>query len=276
MELMHQCSGRRLALPAKERLIRSKVASLAEYRKDRVMGQGGTTKRRRWVAYWVALTALGLTAGAIVPGASAGAVRSGSRSSELAQARMALLVLSDMPSGWESTKAPNNPNSTVGDTQLAHCIGVAASLITENPPSVNSAQFQNRSGSLTVNDNVTVFPSAKNALAELGTAANKKTPGCLTTLAQGPLKNQLFGKPPKGVTYGTPLVSATDPMAFPFTAGYSMSWPALSHGVTVNVTVTQLFAVKGRLGQQIVFSSYGPPFPIATEQRIATAAVERL
>jgi hypothetical protein len=55
-----------------------------------------------------------------------------------------------------------------------------------------------------------------------------------------------------------------------------MSWPALSHGVTVNVTVTQLFAVKGRLGQQIVFSSYGPPFPIATEQRIATAAVERL
>lgn len=222
------------------------------------------------------MSTLGLAAAAIVPGAAAGALRSGSGASELAQAHKALLVLSDMPSGWHSTKAPHNPNSTVGDKQLAHCIGVAESLISENPPSVNSPQFQNRSGSLTVNDNVTVFPSNKNALAELGTALNKKTPGCMTALAQGPLKNQLFGKPPKGVTYGTPLVSATDPNAFPFTAGYSISWPAVTHGQTVNITVTQLFAVKGRLGQQIVFTSFGSPFPIATEQHIASAAVERL
>jgi hypothetical protein len=240
-------------------------------------GQGGITKRRRCVARCgVALTALGLTAGAIVPATVADAVGSRSRSGELAQARRALLVLSDMPSGWESTKAPNNPNSTLGDTQLAHCIGVNVSLINENPPSVNSPQFQNRTGALTVNDNVTVFSSAKNALAELGTVANKKTPGCMTTLAQGPLKSQLFGKAPKGVTYGTPLVSATDPTAFPFTAGYSMSVPAISHGQTVNITVTQLFAIKGRLGQQIVFTSIGPSFPIATEQRIAAAAVQRL
>ena len=46
--------------------------------------------------------------------------------------------------------------------------------------------------------------------------------------------------------------------------------------MTVNITVTQLFAVKGRLGQQIVFTSFGPCFPIGTEQRIAAAAVERL
>ena len=44
--------------------------------------------------------------------------------------------------------------------------------------------------------------------------------------------------------------------------------------MTVNITVTQLFAVKGRLGQQIVFTSFGPSFPIGTEQRIAAAAVE--
>lgn len=222
------------------------------------------------------MSTLGIAAAAIVPVAAAGAARSGSRSSELAQARKALLVLSDMPTGWESTKAPNNPNSTVGDAQLAHCIGVAQSLISENPPSVNSPQFQDKSGSLTINDNITVFPSARNALAELGTVANKKTPGCMTALAQGPLKQQLFGKPPKGVTYGVPLVSATDQSAFPFTAGYSMSWPALSHGVTTNITVTQLFAVKGRLGQQIVFTSFGPAFPIATEQHLAAVAVQRL
>lgn len=245
-----------------------------------MLGPGDGTQRVRCAARWsVALTALGALAAAVVLGVPAGATArsgSGSGSGELAQARRALLVLSDMPAGWVSTKAPNNPNSTVGDTQLAHCLGVATSLITENPPSVNSPQFQNKTGSLTVNDNITVFPSAKNALAELHTVAGKKTAGCLTALAQGPLKNKLFGKPPKGVTYGTPLVSATDPGAFPFTAGYSMSVPALSHGVTVNITVTQLFAIKGRLGQQIVFTSVGPTFPITTEQRIAAAAVVRL
>lgn len=221
--------------------------------------------------------ALGALAGVVVLGGPVGATtRSGRGSGELAQARKALLVLSDMPAGWVSTKAPNNPNSTVGDTQLAHCIGVPRSLISENPPSVNSPQFQNRSGSLTVNNTVTVFPSAKNALAELNSVGNEKTAGCMTALAQGPLKNKLFGKPPQGVTYGTPLVSATDPAAFPFTAGYSMSVPALSHGVTVNITVTQLFAIKGRLGQQIIFTSVGQSFPIATEQRIAAAAVVRL
>lgn len=245
-------------------------------------GQGGDVKRTRWSARWGAVAVvLGTLAGAVALGVPAGAAvnsssSSGASSGELAQARKALLVLSDMPAGWENTKAPNNPNSNLGDTQLAHCMGVAVSLITENPPSVNSPQFQNKGGSLTVNDNVTVFPSAKNALAELGTVANAKMPGCMTALAQGPLKNKLFGAPPKGVTYGTPLVSATDRNAFPFTAGYSMSVPAVSHGVTVNITVTQLFAVKGRLGQQIVFTSIGSSFPIATEQHISAAAVQRL
>ena len=51
-----------------------------------------------------------------------------------------------------------------------------------------------------------------------------------------------------------------------------MSVPAISHGETVNITVTQLFAIKGRLGQQITFTSIGSPFSIATEQRIAAAA----
>ena len=242
------------------------------------MRESAIRKRHGWAARCgVALGLLGALGGTVAVGGPVGAaVRSGSGSSQLAQARKALLVLSDMPSGWSTTKAPNNPYSTTGDAQIAHCIGVAESLISENPPSVNSPEFENRGGALTVNDNVTVFPSAKNALAELGTVANEKMAGCMTALAQGPLKNKLLGKPPAGVTYGTPLVSATDRNTFPFTAGYSMSVPALSHGTTVNITVTQLFAVKGRLGQQMVFTSIGSSFPIATMQHISADAVQRL
>jgi hypothetical protein len=194
---------------------------------------------------------------------------------ELRQAHKALLVLSDMPSGWTSHKS-SNPNSNVGDAQLAHCIGVPTSLIAENPPSAYSPEFQNRSGSLTVNDQVTVFPSAKNAAAELATVANPKTPGCMTQLASGPLKAKLFGKTPAGVTLGTVLVSATDRSAFPGTAGFSMSVPISERGVTVNVTTTELFAVKGRLGHQITFTSASEPFSIGLEQHLASVAVGRL
>ena len=239
------------------------------------MGQGRSTIRRRWAAGWGAglVAVTGILALSVPAGA---AVSAKAATGEMAQAHKALLVLSDMPSGWETVKSPNNPNSTVGDAQLARCIGVATSLISENPPSVNSPQFQNKSGTLTINDNVTVFPSAKNAAAELATVANKKTPGCMTTLASGPLKQKLFGKSPKGTTYGTALVSATDPTAFPFTAGYSMSVPVLTHGGTVNITVTQLFAIKGRLGQQITFTGVGAPFSIPLEQQVSARAVQKL
>jgi hypothetical protein len=227
-------------------------------------------RRSAWAGLGAGLALATLSS--TVPLAAAGA---GSSPRQLQQAHRALLVLSDMPGGWTSKKS-SNPNSNVGDAQLAHCIGVPTSLIAENPPSAYSPQFQNRSGSLTVNDQVTVFPSAKNAAAELATVANPKTPGCMTQLASGPLKTKLFGKTPAGVTLGTPLVSPTDRSAFPGTAGFSMSVPISGHGVTVNVTVTELFAVKGRLGQQITFTSSGEPFSIGLQQHLAAVALRRL
>jgi len=50
--------------------------------------------------------------------------------------------------------------------------------------------------------------------------------------------------------------------------------PAGAAGL-LNVTVTQIFAVKGRLGQQVTFTSIGSPFLVALEQRLSTIAVDR-
>jgi hypothetical protein len=128
-----------------------------------------------------------------------------------------------------------------------------------------------------VNDNVTVFPSTKNATAELATVGNAKTPGCMTAVASGPLKSKFLGGFPKGVSAGTPLVSAIDPATFGTgTAGYSLSVPVTTHGQTINLTVTQVFAIKGRLGQQITFTSVGLPFSIALERHLSSIAVTRL
>lgn len=207
----------------------------------------------------------------------AGASSGSSRADSLTLARKDLLVLSDMPAGWTSTKNPNTGNSTVGDKQLASCIGVSTSLISESPPSVNSRQFQDKQGTLMVADNVTVFPSAKNAAAEYAITANPKMPGCMTAVASGPLKGKLLGKTPKGTTFGTPLVSAVDPSAFgPGVDGYALSVPVTTQGVTLNVIVTQLDTVKGRLGNQVTFTAIGAPFSISQEKQIMSVAAGRL
>ena len=225
------------------------------------------------------LVAAGLVAlvlfGSLATGAGASASSSGSAS--LTQARKDLLTLSDMPSGWKSTKNTNTNNNTAGAAQLAHCVGVATSLIAENPPSVNSPQFQNAQGTLTVADNVTVFPSAKNAAAEDAITVNPKLAPCMTTLASGPLKAKLFGKTPKNTSLGTPLVSPIASTAFgPGIVGYSMSIPITTRGVTLNVTVTQLIAVKGRLGHQVSFTAVGSPFSLALEKQIMAVASRQL
>lgn len=224
-----------------------------------------------------ALVTIALAMTMAVLGSAAAEAGAGASAPTLAQARKDLLTLSDMPAGWTTTKNPDTGNNTLGDSQLAHCIGVRASLITENPPSVNSRQFQDKQATLTVADNVTVFPSAKNAAAEYAIGNNPKLAGCMTTLASGPLKTKLFGKPPKGGSIGSPLVSTVAPSAFgPGVAGYSLSVPITDHGVTLNVTVTQLETVKGRLGHQVTFTSLGAPFSISLQRQIMTVAAGRL
>jgi hypothetical protein len=233
-------------------------------------------RRRRARHSTGVLCSAGLLGLALLGSVATEAGASSSGSASLAQARKDLLTLSEMPSGWTAVKNPNTDN-TVGDTQLAHCLGVATSLITENPPSVNSKQFQNTEGSLTVADNVTVFPSAKNAATEQAIASNPKLPPCMTTLASGPLKAKLFGKTPAGTTLGTPLVSPVAASAFgPGVVGYSLSVPITSHGTTINLTVTQLEVVKGRLGHQVTFTGVGAPFSLATQKQIMTVASRQL
>jgi hypothetical protein len=233
-----------------------------------------TARARRTAVELVAAGLLGL---ALLGSLSAEAGASSNGSASLTQARKDLLTLSEMPAGWTSTKNPNTGNNTVGDTQLAHCVGVPTGLIAENPPSVNSRQYQNTQGTLTVADNVTVFPSAQNAAAEEAIGGNPKLPQCMTTLASGPLKTKLFGKSPKGTALGTPLVSPVASSAFgPGVVGYSLSVPITTQGTTINLTVTQLDTVKGRLGHQVTFTGVGEPFSLALEQQIMAVAARQL
>lgn len=96
-------------------------------------------------------------------GATQSAGVAASTASNKAQAKKFLLTLSDMPKGWKTEKGSgdNGSGSFPGAAQLASCIGVPSKLINANPPEVDSPYFENKSGSLEVQDSVSIFGSAE-------------------------------------------------------------------------------------------------------------------
>jgi hypothetical protein len=221
----------------------------------------------------VVLLALCLTMGTQVAGAGASAV------SSKAQAKKLLLTLSDMPKGWKREKGNGGGGSSnfPGASQLASCIGVPAGLITSNPPEADSPYYENKSESLEVQDSVSVFPSAKGAEADYNALANAKTPACMTTLMNGSFKSQILSSAGKGATVGTITVTRADPADFaPGGTGLVMSLPISEQGVSLTAVLTVVYYVKGKLGQQIDFDSYGPAFPASIAESLTATALHRL
>jgi hypothetical protein len=234
-----------------------------------------TGRRRPTAAHVLAVTLLaaGLALGTQVTGAGA------STASNKAQAKKLLLVLADMPKGWKKEKGSGGSGSSSlpGATLLASCIGVPSSLISSNPPEVDSPYYENQSGSLEVQDSVSIFPSAKDASEEFDALANTKTPACMTTLMNGAFKSQIIGSAGKGATVGTITVTRADTAGLaPGSTGLVMSLPITDQGISVDASLTAVYYIKGKLGQQIDFNSYGPVFPTSLAKSLTAAALHRL
>ena len=221
----------------------------------------------------VVLLSVVLTLGTQVAGAGASAA------SSKAQAKKLLLTLSDMPKGWKKEKgsAGGGSSNFPGATQLASCIGVPASLITSNPPEADSPYYENKSGSLEVQDSVTAFPSAKAAQSDYDALANAKTPACMSTLMNGSFKAQILASAGKGATLGTITVTRADPAEFANgSTGLVMSLPISEQGVSLTAVITTIYYIKGKFGQQIDLNAYGPAFPTSLAQSLTATALHRL
>jgi hypothetical protein len=221
----------------------------------------------------VVLLTLCLALGTQVAGAGASAA------SSKAQAKKLLLTLSDMPKGWKQEKggAGGGSSNFPGASQLASCIGVPAGLISSNPPQANSPYYESKNESLEVQDSVSVFPSAKTAKTDYNALANAKTPACMTTLLNGSFKAQILGSAGKGATVGTITVTRADPADFAQGGtGLVMSLPISEQGVSITAVITAVYFIKGKLGQQIEFNSYGPAFPTSLAESLTATALHRL
>jgi hypothetical protein len=237
-----------------------------------VTGRASRAALRRTRAVAALLGAL-VICGSLVT--SAGASPAASR----AQAKKLLLTLHDMPKGWKTEKGTgsSSPNSFPGADQLASCIGVPASLVNSNPPQAVSPYFENKSGLLEVQDTVSVFPSPSAAKANFNALNNAKTPGCMTTLMNGSLKSQILGAAGKGATLGTITVTKASLSGFPAgSTGIVMALPITDQGVSINATLTAVYYLKGKLGQEVDFNSYGPAFPVSLAKSLTSTALRRL
>jgi hypothetical protein len=149
-----------------------------------------TALRVRRLGLTTALVSGGLLAGAVAGAAGAaggsGGESGGATAAQTAQAKKALLVLSDLPAGWTSSASTTAGGAGfTGAPQLARCIGVPTQLIKSLPPEVNSLQFSDQGGAEQVQDTISIYPSPSYASEEYTAVASKKTPRCLSALFNG-------------------------------------------------------------------------------------------
>ena len=217
--------------------------------------------------------ALVLAAGLLL-GAVAGAAGASTASAK-AQANKTLLLLTDMPKGWTAVKHTNGGGGNFpGAKQLAGCIGVASSLITSNPPSVNSPNFTSKDQTLEVDDNVSIFHSTKVAHAQYAAISNAKTPACMATLMNTTFKTQIVSGAPKGTTVGT--ITVVHAASQKGTSAFAIGAPVSSGGVTLKLNMIMVFFIKGQLGEQITYYGYGPVFPASLAAHLTSVAAGRI
>lgn len=200
-----------------------------------------------------------------------------SNASALAQAKTQLLKLSDLPKGWTSKKSSNGGNKNLPqDAQLASCLHVPLRQVRLNPPTAYSPEFDNGQTQV-VNENIAVFASSKVAQTQYGMATNAKTPVCYARILNGSYKRQFeagFGNGASvGTVTGTPISSA-DYAAN--TGGFTLSFTVTEQGVSLVVKTSQVYAIKGREGMQLSFTSIGAPFTAALTQQVTAAALAKL
>jgi hypothetical protein len=198
-------------------------------------------------------------------------------SPKMAQARRALLVLSDMPHGWKASKSSNGSSSFPGASQLAQCLGVPLSEVNDNPPSVNSEEFNGPNDVESVSDTVSVFPSAKAARADFEVGANPKSPRCLSANFNGPGRAKIASSFGAKATLGSITVTRTPSSDYaPHSLNYTLFFPVTTQGTTLNLELAEVVYVKGTEEQVVTFVTTTPPFPTSLSRRLTKVAAGRL
>jgi hypothetical protein len=188
-----------------------------------------------------------------------------------------LLVLSDFPKGWVASKGTVSNPALPGSAQLASCLGVSESVVTSEPPKLYSPAFKLKSSQLSAQDDVSTYPTAKAAQADVDLAANPRTPACFSTILNGPLKAQLVGNLSPGESVGNILVSRTTGSRYASGGANLIVFIPLTVGSeTANLQLSTVVYTKGKLEQTIILTSVQGAFPEELSKHLTTVAKSRI
>jgi hypothetical protein len=197
----------------------------------------------------------------------AAASNSGVTAGERAQARAALLVLSDLPHGWVSSNLfsgssnSSSNNDVATNPQLARCLGIAPSSVEFNPAQVQSPTFEYKPSKEIVENTIEVFRSAALAHNLYAAFTSPKAPSCLEREETGQPTTGTTLVPPPHVSF-TRLPSPKGTVALGFSS-------TLFGGVELT------FFTHAQFGDAIVFTSFGSKTPAFASLARHLLATER-
>jgi hypothetical protein len=208
---------------------------------------------------------IGLAVGGLAAGAVSGSAGAAATQKEKAQAKHALVGLSDLPQGWTSKALPSTSasggSSFTGSAALARCLGVPTKLVANNPPKQVSPVFENPGSSELVQETVSIYPSPAYAKAVFDAISSHKAAGCISSL----LNKAEAGAQASG-RFTVARVSSPKGTAA-FTLGADVSG-----GSTPTTTTEIVYFVHGQYGSGLDVETSGAQAPAAfTTQLLATA-----
>jgi hypothetical protein len=207
---------------------------------------------------------------------------SASRKADVALARKALIVKSDLPSGW--TASPSGANSggpNIDLSDLAKCLGVAKSVVNYNAPEADSPSFNDNNTGQSVQDEVDVYPSLKIAAEQFNSFASSRTPGCIQQFFNEASSKILMAKEVgKGAKVGNATaVGLATPVASNQSSALKVQIPITYKGVKLTIVlelVTIMSKSKTEGAQLTIGYPDIEPFAQSLVAHLEAVTVQRL
>ena len=248
------------------------------------------TNHIRWIRALATSVGVGLAVAGCSSSPSTSATTTASRASsstlpatpgDETLAKNELLQLSDLPSGWSAsgsiTSGAGTGLSPQQIQQLASCLGISVSAIDTNPAQASSPTFNDPTGVVSVQDDVSVYPNAQGARTDFSTFSNPKSPSCIVSVFGPTFRKEAQSGLQSGQTFGTLSASKkTFPSYGDESGQLELVAPITQGNQVVHIYVDIYIVVKGRGESVILVFSPGSPFPLNTATQIVDHSVSHL
>jgi hypothetical protein len=214
-------------------------------------------------------------------GSTTTTAKSSTTKADHALAVKANLQLSDFPSGWTAQPADNSNDqgSDAFTTQLATCLNVPVSELQNSDTSVDSDDFSDPDGNVTISSSVDLKAATGDAKHDMSILRRSDAPRCIGDAVKKLVDDEMKKSKdvPQGVTIGQASFRS---LSFPTMGDESVAFqiviPVSATGVSLQVRADLIFIRKGRAEVMISATDPTNSVSISDEQRYGTIVLGRL